>query len=105
MEEEEKEEEVVTEKEMKKSKSWGRRSTRAKKYISYRYVSLSARFTQSYVRKIHTTFSLSWLSLHDLYSFLSDLMSLMKQSKRQLRKTSKRQKVEVGEHFFYHVDI
>ncbi|CAM4729567.1 unnamed protein product [Leuciscus chuanchicus] len=35
--EEEKEEVVVKEKEMKKSKSWGRRSTRAKKYISYRF--------------------------------------------------------------------
>ncbi|XP_051540212.1 remodeling and spacing factor 1-like isoform X4 [Myxocyprinus asiaticus] len=35
---EEKEEEVVKEKkEVKKSKSWGRRSTRAKKYISYRF--------------------------------------------------------------------
>ncbi|XP_067289230.1 remodeling and spacing factor 1 isoform X1 [Pseudorasbora parva] len=35
--EEEKEEKVVNEKEIKKSKSWGRRSTRAKKYISYRF--------------------------------------------------------------------
>ncbi|XP_077098287.1 remodeling and spacing factor 1 [Siphateles boraxobius] len=35
--EEEKEEVVVKEKEKKKSKSWGRRSTRAKKYISYRF--------------------------------------------------------------------
>ncbi|XP_051541884.1 remodeling and spacing factor 1-like isoform X2 [Myxocyprinus asiaticus] len=36
--EEEKEEEVVKEKkEVKKSKTWGRRSTRAKKYISYRF--------------------------------------------------------------------
>ncbi|XP_058268160.1 remodeling and spacing factor 1 isoform X2 [Hemibagrus wyckioides] len=36
--EEEKQEEVVKEKkEVKKNKSWGRRSTRAKKYISYRF--------------------------------------------------------------------
>lgn len=36
--EEEKQEEVVKEKkDVKKHKSWGRRSTRAKKYISYRY--------------------------------------------------------------------
>lgn len=50
------------------------------------------------------------LFLHYLYSFfivtfLSDLMSLMKRSKRQLRKTSKRQKEEVGEHFLQVLDL
>ena len=36
--EDEKEEVIVKKKEVKKSKSWGRRSTRAKKNISYRYM-------------------------------------------------------------------
>lgn len=68
--EEEKEEEVVNEKETKKSKSWGRRSTRAKKYISYRYVSVYLDLHNlMYVRFL--PFHYFILFLHDLYSFFN----------------------------------
>lgn len=68
--EEEKEEEVVNEKETKKSKSWGRRSTRAKKYISYRYVSVYLDLHNlMYVRFL--PFHYLILFLHDLYSFFN----------------------------------
>ncbi len=88
--EEEKEVVVKEKKDVKKSKGWGRRSTRAKKYISYRYVSL---LTHYYLMLFIHSRSLF------IVTILSDLMSLMKQSKRQSRKTLKRQKVEVEEHF------
>lgn len=90
--EEKKEVVVVKEKkDVKKSKGWGRRSTRAKKYISYRYVSLLTHYYLMLFK--HSHYSLF------IVTFLSDLMSLMKRSKRQSRKTLKRQKVEVEEHF------
>lgn len=89
--EEEKEVVVKEKKDVKKSKGWGRRSTRAKKYISYRYVSLLTHYCLTLF--IHSCYSLF------IVTILSDLMSLMKQSKRQSRKTLKRQKVEVEEHF------
>ncbi len=54
--EEEKEVVVKEKKDVKKSKGWGRRSTRAKKYISYRYVSL---LTHYYLMLfIHSCYSL-----------------------------------------------
>lgn len=69
--EEEKEEEVVNVKETKKSKSWGRRSTRAKKYISYRYVSVCLDLHNLMYLRFFFLFHYLMLFLHDLYSFLN----------------------------------
>lgn len=93
--EEEKEVDIVKEKEkkeIKKSKSWGRRSTRAKKCISYRY---------NIIINIYNHFS--YFLILNIYNIIviavSGLMNLMKQSKRQLRKTSKKLREEVHKHF------
>lgn len=138
--EEEKPPEIIIKekKEVKRSKSWGRRSTRAKKTISYRFVHQEVWWDDTFlpsvlvnemcwypvsVKSVMPYFHLEaiqllhlllaefllvrlwcrWQKLSKLQTLwckmravnVADLMNLMRRSRRQLRKTSKKQRVEV----------